>query len=66
MNPLIKCYRCEAQYNGGVQWWTVSYDKGSTRPVPDHWHAPIKMGYCPICRKPPQLEPSPRHTMTAM
>ncbi len=63
-NALTKCYRCEARYDGGVV-WVRGYRTHQKETVPGRFVVSggrIKMGHCPICDEPPQLDPAPQAT----
>lgn len=55
---LIKCHRCSALYQPG-EWWLVRLPADATDRV--HWVRPLDPKHCPICREPPQLEPTPHY-----
>lgn len=55
---LVKCYRCSAQYapGGWYSGFVVSCGTANRKVAPT---AKIPDDHCPMCRKPPQLEPTP-------
>ncbi len=62
LDALTKCHRCGAHYDGGVRWYAGHYDTSAGATAPERFvaHSKIKMGHCPFCRKPPQLEAAPQ------
>ncbi len=60
-DALTTCYRCNASYDGGVV-WVRGFRTGEKKTKPSGFvpsGGRVKMGHCPFCDKPPQLEPDP-------
>ena len=62
---LVTCHRCHAQYKSGGR-WRIGYDRSPEGSTSSHrdvdWSVIVEKGNCPICRQPPQLEPTPEST----
>jgi len=66
LDALVRCYRCNAQYDGESQWWRGLRGRNDATTLIDPivWGSKVKMGHCPRCNRPPQLEPRPvQHAM---
>ncbi len=66
VDALTTCYRCDASYDGGVV-WVRGHRTQERATVPGGFVASggkVKMGHCPFCDQPPQLDPDPvQHAM---
>lgn len=53
-DELTHCFRCDARYDPTIKWAYGYYPKNDTT---DKFYktGTIKLGDCPICRKPPAL-----------
>ena len=60
-SDMTHCYRCGADYSTGSR-WVRGFDAcpDSTAGICFVPCAEVPAGYCPVCNKPPQLEPTPR------
>lgn len=56
---VIRCFRCGAVYARYAQ-WCFGYDEAEGTETSRFVKVgEVEEGHCPMCRKPPQLEPTP-------
>lgn len=60
MSGTVYCYRCDARYTHNLDWVYVRRDRHSTS-TRKTILGPVLLqpGDCPMCQRPPQLQPGP-------